>query len=135
MNSLPGGWGRHACVLLLVTATGCGSGETQYAQTDLQGTVTVRGEPIPSGSIRFLPESGAQGPAVGAEVVQGCYSAARVPLGQVRVVVAAIRKVRELPPDQDGRIDWEIENLIPSGKRQGVVVSIESKQRRLDLAW
>lgn len=46
-------------VIVLVAATGCGSrGPARY---DISGTVTFRGEPVPAGSIMFIPTGTAAG--------------------------------------------------------------------------
>ncbi len=69
-----------ASVLLLA---GCGSGGP--AQHNVSGQVTFRGEPVPAGVVRFLPDTakGNQGPAGYATIEGGRYNTARSGRGTV----------------------------------------------------
>lgn len=70
---------RHARILLLAVAampTGCGPGGPQRFQ--LEGNVTFDGQPVPSGAIRFEPDStkGNTGPVGYAAIKDGRYTTA-----------------------------------------------------------
>lgn len=66
----------------MVLAGGCASKAT------ITGTVTYKGEPIPSGSITFTPESGA--PLVNAPIRDGKYTAEDVPMGNAKVSIMSM---------------------------------------------
>lgn len=67
----------------MLWAAGCGgSGGT------VTGTVTFKGEPIPSGNVMFYPDSGA--PMVTAPIMDGQYTAEKVPTGSAKVAITSM---------------------------------------------
>ena len=93
---------RIGCLLLLnlVVLFGCG-GQTGPERVVLTGTVTYQGEPIPKGSIRFIPTGETKGPNSGSNIQDGTYEAkARggVVLGTHRVEIRATRPTGESKP-------------------------------------
>lgn len=93
------GW---AAVWLALAAAGCApAGPTYY---DVAGTVTFDGEPIPEGSIVFLPADDPALPPVGGNIVEGKY-AIKAYSGSFHVKIFASRenpeKTIETPGGED----------------------------------
>lgn len=65
--------------LLVPLAVGCGKGKGTVS-----GTVTLDGQPLPAGTINFLPS---KGPGAGGSIEDGKYSVANVPAGTMTVTV------------------------------------------------
>ncbi len=63
-------------VLALLGATGCGGGDSGPPRLHLRGAITFDGQPIPVGTITFVPDAakGNHGPAGNATIVNGNYS-------------------------------------------------------------
>jgi hypothetical protein len=59
-----------ACAGVALAAAGCGGVE----RVPLNGDVTLDGQPLPDGSIVFLPAGGQGGPKAVGRIVQGKYS-------------------------------------------------------------
>ena len=119
---------RLGCVVFMVLLLcGCGTRGPGYPATRLEGAVTVDGKPLATGGIQFLPQDTAQGPAVGAVVVDGRYAVDDVPLGEVRAIVTSVRKGKRLPDVGDMPV-WESENLIPPQHRGGILIDVKADQ-------
>lgn len=74
--------------LALGLSAGCSGGEAVGTVT---GQVTLDGQPMKKGLIRFVPADG-KSSGVGADVVDGKYTA-QVPVGEVKVEITADRVV------------------------------------------
>ena len=97
-------------VLALVVAAGCsGSGPAT-----IDGTVTLNGEPLKEGSVRFVPVDATAGGTTGATIKDGKFSA-EVPLGQMRVEISAPKVVgkRKMYETADSPEVDLVEELIP----------------------
>ena len=98
------GWSTIPVVLLLIPALmgigGCGRpGHPDHVK--VHGTVSIDGQPLEKGQIRFLPIEGTKGPTSGAEIVDGKYSVVNrggVPFGTHRVEIVAFRVDEDAPP-------------------------------------
>ena len=79
--------------LSLAAAMGC-SGDDGPPRVGVRGTVTYRGQPLPSGDIRFVPLPGTDTPQAGARIVDGRYAVAGggVPVGEFRVEILGYRR-------------------------------------------
>lgn len=55
------------------SATGCGGGGGDKRASNVVGTVTYKGAPVPRGSIQFRPVTVNGGPAGFADIVDGMY--------------------------------------------------------------
>jgi len=64
----------------LITTVGCGGGGDQRA-SNISGTVTYNGSPVPAGNIQFSPASTGGGPAGYADIVDGKYDTAETGKG------------------------------------------------------
>ncbi|MCA9270189.1 MAG: hypothetical protein KDA41_17025 [Planctomycetales bacterium] len=81
--------------LLSLALVGC-SGDVKHK---VSGQVTVAGQPLVQGTIRFDPADGV-GPTDGATISQGSY-AAEVSPGARKVFVEAFKQVGEAPHDRN----------------------------------
>ncbi len=71
-NSMPP-WQRTCVAVLLAAAWGCSSGpKTMH----VWGTVTYDGQPVPQGTIIFVPIEGTRGPSTGGDFTNGAYDLA-----------------------------------------------------------
>jgi hypothetical protein len=76
---------------LLALLAGCAQSDRQA----LEGTVTLDGQPLPQGTIRFIPQPGTGGPSAGGEIRDGAFSIDAdkgVFGGSFRVEITASRK-------------------------------------------
>jgi hypothetical protein len=80
--------------LALLAVAGCGAGGGLKTKV-VHGTVTVGGEKVDTGEVRFVPIDGTKGPTSVAAIVDGEYrieARGGVPVGKHRVEVDARRK-------------------------------------------
>ena len=85
--------------LALVCAVGCGA-SSGLDKVVVSGTVTLDGQPIPNGEIRFIPAPGTTGPVSGGPIKDGAYVAkgkGGVPLGEHTVEIKAYRAMAKGP--------------------------------------
>ena len=59
-------------VLLAVSAAGCGGGDG-LERVAVSGSVTIGGEPVPNGVVRFKPAAGTEGPMANTMITNGQY--------------------------------------------------------------
>ena len=83
------------CLLIASCTAGCAKGP---AVGDVSGTVTVNGQPLKEGSIRFIPVDGGA-PASGGTIHDGRFEA-QVPVAKQRVeIVANVIDEVKTPPN------------------------------------
>jgi len=80
---------RIVAVAGLIALAGCGGGPPTG---DVGGTASFEGVPIADGSITFHPLDG-KGPTTGDKIVDGKYSAKKVPVGASRVQITSSKEV------------------------------------------
>ena len=112
------------CGLIAVVVSaffaGC-SGETGPRRVAVSGSVTVDGQPMESGIIRFLPTSKNGGPASSVIVTDGVYSlgteSGPIPgFYQVRIVLTPKTQVGKLSGTAEtvtGRNEWQQQTAVP----------------------
>jgi len=86
------GW---VVVVALSAAMTAGCGDGSLPSKPVHGTVTVGGEKVDAGEVRFVPVDGTPGPTSVGTIVEGEYridARGGVPLGKHRVEVEARRK-------------------------------------------
>lgn len=59
-------------VLVAVSAAGCSGGDG-LARVAVSGSVTIDGEPVPNGVVRFKPAEGTEGPMANTMITDGRY--------------------------------------------------------------
>ena len=82
-----------AGVLTLLCSLGCGK-SSGLEKVVVSGVVTLDGQPVPNGEIRFIPTAGTIGPVSGGAIKDGAYEAKAkggVPVGDHQVEIRAYR--------------------------------------------
>jgi hypothetical protein len=81
-------WGQLSAALLVlgglfVAGSGCGGGDA--SRYHLSGNVTYGGQPVPAGSVTFIPDTaqGNSGPAVSTRIENGRFDTRRTGTGHV----------------------------------------------------
>lgn len=88
-----------ALAVAISSGAGCGK-TTGLDKVVVHGTVTLDGQPIPNGEIRFVPAPGTAGPISGGPIKDGAYVAegrGGVPLGEHKVEIKAYRAMAKGP--------------------------------------
>jgi hypothetical protein len=81
------------CMLSIAASSG-GCGRTSIERAAISGKVTLDGQPLPRGQIRFIPTGENQGPSWSAWIKDGEYTTQGtkgVPVGDLRVEIKAFR--------------------------------------------
>jgi hypothetical protein len=117
----------------LMMATGCNSGTQRQA---VEGWVTLDGQPLKSGNIKFQPEGGTHGPNAGATIEAGKFhidTTRGTFAGEFRVEITASRPTSRMITDRDGKQVPDQEQFLPkkynseSILRAGVRPDVENK--------
>lgn len=86
---------RVTLVAFSLVAAGCGAGaDDEPVRTEVFGAVTVDGQPVQAGEIRFVPAEGTDAPTAGATITSGEYRVDHkggVPVGTFQVRISAYR--------------------------------------------
>ena len=108
---------------------GCGGSSDRRS---LCGTVTFDGEPLPEGSIEFIPAPGTKGPVAGGKITDGKFtvdSNKGTFDGTFRVEITAVRKTGRKKMDRtiNKQID-ETQQYIPSryNRQSGLTADVSS---------
>lgn len=107
------------CVFVL---SGC---TPDNGMLDISGKVTMDGEPVPSGTISFMPVSG-QGTTSGGEIIDGEYTAEVSP-GELAVQVTSPQEVRKENPtaeEVERGLDVDRKETIPPKYNRASVLRI-----------
>jgi hypothetical protein len=87
----------RGCILpaALLVLSGCAQPAT------VTGTVTWKGQSVARGKISFLPQEEGKGEVVGADIIDGKYTAHDVPLGKKRVDIQIVdTEIYRKPPSE-----------------------------------
>ena len=105
--------------LLAVMGTGCGA-PSGPGRVNVYGTITMDGQPVPDGTISFIPARETVGPTAGATITKGYYEINQngPTVGKYRIEIKAVRKTgKQIPagtPAPPGTMIDEIEHYIPA---------------------
>lgn len=109
------------CALMggLLFFSGCGGSEDPLGRIAVTGTVTLDGQPVSNGTIRFAPMEGAKHATVaGATIIDGLYKIAQeqgLPPGTYKVVVSAPQSEGEAgDPMAPGYKEPVVRELVPA---------------------
>jgi hypothetical protein len=118
-------------ILVLICITGC-SGASGPKRFPIEGSVTLDGQPLETGSVTFVPQGGST--ATSATIENGAFFADEktgLPPGNYRVEIMSTRKTgRKIPgPGPDGQVD-EVEQIIPAryNTQSELVAGVEDKE-------
>ncbi len=112
---------------------GCSGSSDELAREPVTGTVTLDSQPLPSGSVSFIPAGGGPG-AGGASITDGRFSIAQdvgLPPGNYSVVINSSKKRDDATkPDQVGHIKPSDlpKELIPAKYNYKTELKIEIKK-------
>src|SRR5215212_9187307 len=96
-------------VFSVIVACGC-SGKPQMG--DVQGTVTINGQPLSEGAVRFIPVDGTT-PTTGGTIRDGKFRVT-VPVAKQRVEISANVIDREKTPPKATNDQIVMKKLVPS---------------------
>jgi hypothetical protein len=123
-----------AVVLSLMASAGC---FYESGKGTVNGEVTLDGQPLKEGTVRFEPVDG-KSPTASATIVDGRFSAA-VPVGEQRVQISAPRvvgKTKMLDTPDCPEVD-KVEELIPEcynlRSELNLTVQAGSQEKRFEL--
>lgn len=104
-------WTRGLIVALVVVAAGCGSGDA--SKGTVTGEVTLDGQPLKTGLIRFVPADG-KTPTADAAITDGKFTAV-VPLGEKKVEISAPKVVgkTKMYDTPDSPVVDQVTDMIP----------------------
>ena len=117
------GWLCWGTVFMLFIVAGC-SGDNPLGRRAVRGTVTLKGQPVQSGSIQFSPVDEQQGVASGAVISAGTFEipeAKGLPPGKYKVIVSSAQSAgsaapSDQPPGPPGQLavemippDWNVD--------------------------
>ncbi len=131
-------WIARLPILALIVLAAAGCNEPDSSVKIVHGSVSVDGQPVPMGYVRFVPIEGTPGPASLGDIEDGQYrieSRGGVPIGKHRVEVDARRKTGRQFLDQRGEL--MVDETVPvapksyAGKNSPLIeeVTLESDGR------
>lgn len=106
-------WGQFVPMFALFSmfSIGCGGGDSGPPRFDISGTVTYNGQPVPVGSIQFLPDAskGNSGPAGYATITDGKFNTSSggkgvASEGTYQVTITGFSQVQQTTPDPDAEV-------------------------------
>jgi hypothetical protein len=115
---------RFACVVIsALCAGGCSGGPPMG---DVRGTVTVNGQPLSEGAVRFIPVNG-DTPTTGGTIRDGKFRV-QVPVAKHRVQIVANVVDREKTPSNATDDQIVMKKLVPSRYNSQSTLTIDVVQ-------
>lgn len=125
---------RSGLVLAAVclALTGCGH-EGASGGAKLTGQVLLDGAPLASGSVQFMPQAkgGESVQPASAEIVNGQYECAHVPLGKVLVTFVSTRETGRMITDYSEPYP-EVVSVIPPRYQAGLPLEVAGDKSGVD---
>jgi hypothetical protein len=114
----------------LLISLGCSQSTKRQA---IEGTVTLDGAPLATGSIVFTPHSGTKGPTAGSKIDQGRFSISQAGgtfFGTFRVDITAVRKTgRKVTGHFSGQMIDEIVQFVPARYNRESELTVEVTEK------
>jgi hypothetical protein len=137
-------WRWTPLILAAAIIPGCGKSGADVTRASISGKVSLGGEPLKEGRIRFIPETTSSAGMAVATIADGKYSipADKGPaIGKARVEITSYRNTgKKIPlPDSPGQTEDEKEQFLPekynmkSKLRADVQGGENTKDFKLDL--
>lgn len=122
--------------LISLTCTGCGK-SSGIEKVVFTGNVSLDGQPISNGEIRFFPIEGTEGPVSGSPIVDGTYETKYrdgIPVGKHRVEIMAYRAKGGSVPAEIAREGGATEQYLPPkyNTSSELTRSVESDTETMD---
>jgi len=112
----------------LLTGSGCGKSGAR-----LEGAVTLDGNPIAEGKVRFYPQGSDRQPPVTAPIKDGWYTASSVPLGKVLVRISATKKTGRMIHEYSEPRE-EVISIIPKAYEDGIAIEVTADESTRNFA-
>ncbi len=117
--------------MFALLASGCGGSSGPAA--NVQGAVSIGGEPVAEGMISFTPMESDAGMPATAEIRNGRYEASGVPLGRVLVQIHASRETGKMLTDEaEGGQYPETIDIVPDKYRSGIEITVAEQDESHD---
>jgi hypothetical protein len=117
------GWWMYGLSLCAALLVGCGGAKLPYDTATIGGLVTLDGAPVETRVINFISDGPGPGGAATATIVNGQFTAPRVPRGPVRVFIVATRETGKLVSGSSELVP-EVESLIPDHYLEGIALEV-----------
>lgn len=119
--------------VLVLGLAGCGQQEPTAPTTKLEGMVRVDGQPVPEGVITFIPQQKKQAPPAKAQIRDGRYSADKVPIGPVLVMLSAPKKTGKIQKIPQSNTEYEeVVESIPPKYQGGIPLEVTETLKTKD---
>lgn len=115
--------------LLLVAFAGCG--ESGPTRGDVQGAVTVGGEPIEEGAIVFTPVEGVEGAPMQYKITDGSYVSSEkgVPIGKNSVYISGVKATGKQSFNfVTGEMSDDFMEIVPAKYNEKTTLEVEVKE-------
>ena len=125
-----------AIISFVAVLVGCGGSGSGLQKVVISGTVTLDGNPIVDGNVRFYPIEGTKGAVSGGPIHDGVYTAhgkGGVPVGRHRVEIQAYRPAKGQPSSSEGAL---IEQYLPArfNENSTLTAEVSPESEKLDFA-
>jgi hypothetical protein len=119
--------------VLVLGLAGCGQQGPTAPTTKLEGMVRVDGQPVAEGFINFMPQGKKQAPPAKADIRDGRYSADKVPIGPVLVMIRAPKKTGKVESIPDSKSQYEeVVETIPNKYLGGIPLEVTENLKTKD---
>ena len=106
-----------------LAASGCGS--SAFAVSTVEGTVSVDGAPVPSGTLAFTPLESHTGQPISADIKDGKYHSNKVPRGRLLVIISAFQDTGE--KHVEFGIEYpKLKNVVPEKYQTGIELTVDA---------
>ncbi len=114
-----------AVVLIGSAVSGMGCGGTRFPVSTVEGSVSVDGEAVPSGTVNFTPLESGKGLATSAEIKEGKYRTDKAPRGKSLVHISAMVDTGEKHVEF-GISYPKLKSLVPEKYQAGIELNVDA---------
>jgi len=120
-----------AAVLFWCALAVMGCGGTRFPVSTVEGTVSVDGSPVPSGTVNFTPLESGKGLATSAEIREGKYRTEKAPRGKTLVHISAMVDTGEKHVEF-GISYPKLKSLVPEKYQSGIELNVDAAKMKHD---
>ena len=108
-----------------------GCGGSRYPVSTVEGSVSVDGAPVPSGTVNFTPLETGTGLATSAEIREGKYRTDKAPRGKSLVHISAMVDTGE--KHVEFGIEYpKLKSLVPEKYQSGIELNVDAAKLKHD---